>query len=386
MKNCNIARAALLTSVAVASVLLSSCSGGARIEGVVADAPSSEVIVRLLDVNRYTVLDTVKTDKTGSFKYNVDVEEGRPEFIYLFHGDDKIASLLLQKGDKVKVVADTLGHYSVTGSPETEKLLEVERDEAEFAAKFVATTARLDDLDPDSEQAVEVRRDLAKQYIDYYRDRVRYVIDNSKSLTVIPVLYQQIAENFPLFSQTTDAMHFRNICDSLKTVYPESRYVKALDEEAKRRQQLMELSTKLQKADLAGYPDLELPDINGQRVKLSSIDAKVVLVYFWTASSADQKMLNLDFLSPVYDAYHGRGFEIYAVSLDTDKSVWANAVRNQKLGWVNVCDGLGTASPTIAVYNVPGIPFVYIIKNGELDVNAKVNDEASLRKYLNANL
>lgn len=381
MKSYKSAAAAVL-----ASVLLASCSGGARIEGVVADAPSSEVIVRLLDVNKYVLLDTVKTDKTGSFKYDVDVAEGRPEFIYIFHGDTKIASLLLQKGDKVKVVADTLGHYSVTGSPETGKLIGVERDEAEFAAKFIATTARLDDLDQSSAQAVEVRRDLAKQYIDYYRSRVRYIVDNSKSLTVIPVLYQQIAENFPLFSQTTDAMHFRNICDSLKTVYPESKYVKALDEEAKRRQQLMELSTKLQKAEIAGYPDLELPDINGQRVKLSSIDSKVVLVYFWTAASADQKMLNLDFLSPVYDAYHSRGFEIYAVSLDTDKTVWANAVRNQKLGWVNVCDGLGKASPSLAVYNVPSIPFVYIIRNGELDVNAAVSDEASLRKYLNANL
>ena len=368
------------------TVMFTSCSNGARIEGVIADAPSSDVEVRLLDVNRYTVLDTVKTDKSGALKYKVPVEKGRPEFIYLFRGDTRIASLLLQRGDRVKVSADTLGNYSVTGSPETEKLISVERDEADFAAKFVATTARLDDLDPSSEEAVQVRRDLAKQYIAYYRSRVIYLMDNPYSLTVIPVLYQQVAENLPLFSQPTDAIHFRNACDSLKTVYPDSRYVKALEEETRRRQHLMDLNMKIQSASESGYPDLELPDIRGQKVRLSSIDAKIVIVYFWTASSAGQKMMNLDFLLPVYETYRDKGLEIYAVSLDTDKGVWANAVKNQKPSWVNVCDGLGTASPALTLYNVPSVPYAYLIKDGDLVTDANVSDEASLRKYLKANL
>ncbi|MGN0195719.1 MAG: redoxin domain-containing protein [Candidatus Cryptobacteroides sp.] len=390
MRNCRFAVPASVCFTAVLSVcmtvMFTSCSNGARIEGVIADAPSSDVEVRLLDVNRYIVLDTVKTDKSGAFKYKVPVGKGRPEFIYLFRGDTRVASLLLQKGDRVKVSADTLGNYSVTGSPETEKLISVERDEADFAAKFIATTARLDDLDPSSEEAVQVRRDLAKQYIAYYRSRVIYLMDNPYSLTVIPVLYQQVAENLPLFSQPTDAIHFRNACDSLKKVYPDSRYVKALEEETRRRQHLMDLNMKIQSASESGYPDLELPDIRGQKVRLSSIDAKIVIVYFWTASSAGQKMMNLDFLLPVYETYRDKGLEIYAVSLDTDKGVWANAVKNQKLNWVNVCDGLGTASPALTLYNVPSVPYAYLIKDGDLVTDANVSDEASLRKYLKANL
>ena len=97
--------------MAVASVF--SCSRGARITGVVGDDPNDKIVVTLLDAGRYNVLDTVTTDKNGAFKYVVDVKKGQPEFIYLFHGDTRIASLLLQNGEKAIVKTDTLGNYSV---------------------------------------------------------------------------------------------------------------------------------------------------------------------------------------------------------------------------------------------------------------------------------
>ena len=82
---------------------LVSCGSNARIDGTLTDAASSEVIVKLLESNRYEVLDTVKTDASGHFSYKVDVAEGQPEFVYIFYKDKKIASLLLEAGDKVEV-------------------------------------------------------------------------------------------------------------------------------------------------------------------------------------------------------------------------------------------------------------------------------------------
>ena len=61
--------------------MAASCGRTAKIEGVVADAPSSQVVVKLLDVNRYQVLDTVSTDQYGRFSYKVEVEKGQPEFV-----------------------------------------------------------------------------------------------------------------------------------------------------------------------------------------------------------------------------------------------------------------------------------------------------------------
>lgn len=374
----------LSTAAVLCALMVASCGKSTKVSGVVADAPQSDIVVKLLDVNKYKVLDTVKTDASGAFKYALDVQKGRPEFIYLFRGDKRIASLLLENGDKVKITADTLGNYSVEGSAETEKLIAVERAEAEFANTFAATTAKLADLDPESAAAMQVRQDLAKQYISYYRDRVLYIMQNSHSLTVIPVLYQKVGENLDLFSQSTDALHFNSMVDSLKTVYPESKYVKALEEEAKMRSSYLNLESLVAGADATGFPDLKLPDVNGEKVALSSLTGKVVILYFWTASAADQKMLNVETMKPVYEKYHDRGLDIYAVSLDVDKSVWASAVRNQKLEWTNVCDGLGSSCPAVTLYNVPAVPFVYIIKDGDIVLDASINDGATLSKYLDS--
>lgn len=378
-----ISRTILKSAVCVAAVAcLSSCSKGAKITGVVNDGPEDKVIVKILDGGKYNVLDTVKTDRNGAFKYNVEIKKGQPEFIYLFHGDTRIASLLLQNGEKAVVKTDTLGNYSVTGSPETEKLMEIERDEAEFSNKFASTTAKLNDLAPNSPEALDVRRDLTKQYISYYRSRVQYVMKNSKSLTVIPVLNQVVGEDLPIFGQATDAIHFRNCSDSLMTIYPDSKYVKALAAEAKRRQNLMELSNRISVAEEQGFINLDLPDLRGQSAKLSDVDSRVVMVYFWSSEVTGQNLFNLDVLKPIYNEFHPKGFEIYAVSLDTDKTLWATTIRKQDLDWINVCDGLGSSSPAVSLYNVAAVPTVFFIVDGSMVLESSVSDGPSLRKFL----
>ena len=206
-------------------------------------------------------------------------------------------------------------------------------------------------------------------------------MENCKSLTVVPVFYQTFGDNVPVFSQLTDAIHFSNISDSLATVYPESEYVKLLKKQADERRSQMELTARLQTADQIGFPDVMLPDMKGQKVSLSSVEAKVVLVQFWTASEAAQKMFNVELLKSIYNDYHKKGLEIYQVALDPDKGNWANVVKEQQLPWINVCDGRGANSPYALLYNIGALPATYIIADGEL-VDGKIVDEKSLRKFI----
>lgn len=371
-----LSRIAAASAVALASV---SCAHVARIDGIIEQAPSSEVIVKLLDVNRYEVLDTVAVDASGKFSCKVEVEKGNPEFIYLFRGERKLASLLLSEGDNVSVKADTLGNYTVTGSEESEKLAQVEMDYAAVSAKMNALSAKLDKASGDEVQAVS--KEIYDEYVAYYRSRVRYVMENSKSLTSVPVFYQVLGENLPVFGQVTDAIHFANICDSLETVYPDSKYVKALRKETEARQAQMELNARLGAADEIGFPDIVLPDINGNKVRLSDVDSKVILVQFWTATEAAQKMFNMDVLMPLYKSYHEKGLEIYQIAMDPDKGTWANVVKEQKLPWISVCDGLGGNSPYTVLYNINALPSTFIISDGEL-VDGHGLNEKSLRRTI----
>ena len=375
----NMSRFSKFLYVAAAAAIAAACTPAARIDGVIGSAPSSEVIVKLLEVNRYEVLDTVKTDASGHFSYKVNVEEGQPEFIYLFHNDRRIASLLLETGDKVSISADTLGNYTVEGSEESARLAQVEKEYSAAQARLQAIALQLETAE--GSQAEALRQQLGKEYIDYYRQCVKYVLENSRSLTAVPVLYQSFGANLPVFGQSTDAIHFVNVADSLALSYPDSKYVKALKKEAERRYGYLELEAKLRNAETVGYPDIVLPDVNAQKIRLSEVDSKVIMLYFWSASDASQKMFNLDVLKSLYEDYHSRGFEIYQVALDPDKAGWARTVKNQNLPWINVCDGLGADSQYVVTYNIPALPATYIIADGEL-VDGQVVDEKSLRKLL----
>ena len=380
----NISRFSKLLLSAAVALSLASCGRSARVDITVADAPSSEVIVKLLDINRFKVLDTLTLDESGKIVYKMDVQKGEPEFVYLFRGEKKIASMILKSADKVSVEADTLGNFTVTGSQESLKLAQVEKDYADALSKMNSLARRAEDA-VNPEYALSLRQDMGKTYLEYYRDRVRYVMENSTSLSVVPVFFQTLGAELPVFSQSTDAIHFRNVADSLAIVYPDSKYVKALRQEADKRFGYLELQTRIAAAESISYPEIELPDIKGEKRSLTDVDAKVILLQFWTASDVEQKMFNLDVLKPLYAEFNSKGFEIYQVSLDVDKGLWAQVVKEQKLPWISVCDSRGAESIYAMHYNIAAVPALFIIADGQL-VDGSVVDETSLRKLIRDSL
>lgn len=361
MKNCNKLLALSLTALALAA-----CGDKAHIRGTLDGAANRKLVVKQLDVNVYRDLDTIKTGANGAFRYDVAVAPGQPEFIYLFYGDTRVAALLLEKGETATVKADTLGRYTVSGSAGSEELAKVEKAQADFLADL---TAHQDE--PTA---------MTKIYIQHYRDCVKYVLEHPYSMTTVPVFFERLGDD-TIFSQTTDAILFRRGADSLMTVYPDSRYVKALSREADRRARIMELDSQIRSAGEAAFPDIVLPDIKGETRALSSVDAKVILVHFWDASDAAQKMFNIDSLLPVYQDFHRRGFEIYAICVTPDKPEWASSVLAQKLPWINVNDGLGSASPAVVTYGVSEVPNSFLIIDGELNTKP-IGGLDGLRKEL----
>ena len=355
-----------LIILAATAIMTVSCGSGATVNGTLSGVSESPVVAALLNVNTYDVLDTLTTDMNGDFKLTVPVEEGNPEFVYLFYNDRKVASLLLEAGEKAVVEADTLGHYSVSGSKGSEDLRKVE----ERFSRFLGEIGRVDNPG-----------EFVRQYIAYYRGSVRYIMENPHSLTVIPVLYEKVGEFAPVFAQSTDALHFRRACDSLKVVYPDSKYVKALESETVRREKELKMEVDLKQASSVGFPDLTMPDVTGKQVSLSSVKSRVILLHFWDSSDPVQSMFTKEVLSPIYADYHNRGFEIYSVCLDTDKARWSSVVKNQNLPWINVNDGLGAASKSVLLYNLNSVPASILIADGNL-VTTGIKGETGLRKEL----
>jgi peroxiredoxin len=113
-------------------------------------------------------------------------------------------------------------------------------------------------------------------------------------------------------------------------------------------------------------PPIVMNDINGKPQSLYDVKAKVTLLFFWGSECPHCHEI-LPSLSALYVQWQGKGLEIYAVSVDTDKDEWKKAVTEGAFPWINVCDLKGVDSDVFAKYNTWYTPGFYM-----LDENKKI--------------
>ena len=352
------------------AVLLSFCacsSDKASIKLKIDGAANRDVVLSILNVNKVDVVDTLKTDAAGKASEKIDLTYQSPNFYYLDYNGIRIASLLLAPGDKAKVEADSNGRsVKVSGSKESELLQSVDQTIAKSQKSFDSLSVQLiacNDIG-DVESVKRIRVELGKLYVNQKQAAVKHLVKNPYSFTNLRNLYRQFNENFPLFSELTDGVYFRQLADSLQTVYPNSPYVAALDKEAISLFNEMDLSYRMKDANQINFPEIALPDTNAEIRSLTDLSGKPFLLIFWDPADNNQKMFNAE-LEKIYNQFKGRGLEIYSVCVGTDKAYW-NSIVN-RFPWINVCDGKGSATPGLVLYNVTKLPAMFIFnKNGEI--------------------
>jgi len=107
------------------------------------------------------------------------------------------------------------------------------------------------------------------------------------------------------------------------------------------------------------FLDIELPDVRGEVVKLSTVaPGKVVLINFTAYQTEWSPALNMA-LGELYTKYHDQGLEIYQVSLGSDFHFWRNGASN--LPWVTVRDPQSVYSQVAGLYNVKQLPALFIL-------------------------
>lgn len=352
----------------------------ARITATVESAPDSVVVLQKLNYNKMQRIDSIKTDVDGHFNYKLRLTGNDPYFYYFYIGGKPVASLVLRPSDQVNVRILKGGGFEVEGSEESLLFKEVNERYAATSAKI---NGLLDQIDDNTSEArfKEINTEISRLYIDYKRKAIEYIIGHPNSITSAVVLFQNFGENLPVFGQQSDAVLFKRVQDSLSLVYPRSEYIVALRDVVAARSRELELSNRLGTVDVINFPNLEMPDTEGNMRKLSDLEGKVIVLSFWSVAQDEHKMFNID-LADIYSRYHDRGLEVYQVSLDIDKPTWASTVRNQGLPWISVNDGLGVDSPSVLSYNVEAIPTMFIIdKKGDI-VARDIFEKDALEKQL----
>ncbi len=112
--------------------------------------------------------------------------------------------------------------------------------------------------------------------------------------------------------------------------------------------------------------EIVLPSPAGDSIRLSSLKGKVVLLDFWASWCLPCRASNKR-LTKLYPKYKDMGFEIFAVSLDTDAGQWKKAIAKDKVTWPQVIDAGGWDAKTAITWNISALPTSYLIdKNGTL--------------------
>ncbi|WP_173022520.1 DUF4369 domain-containing protein [Parabacteroides merdae] len=354
----------LLTVLGLCMFFLSACnySSDFTVKGVVAGADGQLMYLENVGISNVVTLDSIKLAPGGKFKFT----EKRPEYpdFYRLRLNNQLINFAVDSTETISFVADAgtfATSYSVEGSENSKAikaitLAQLDANQAisrlrkEYEDKMISdTTYRMKVL-----AAADAYKEVARKYI----------YSAPMSTAAYFALFQQIDGLlfFDLYDRK-DVKAYGAVATSYNHTYPESPRSKHLYNLTLQSMKVLRAQRPVDYSNVEtkeiSFLDIELPDVRGEVVKLSTVaPGKVVLINFTAYQMEWSPALNMA-LGELYTKYHDQGLEIYQVSLDSDSHFWRNGASN--LPWVTVHDPQSVYSQVAGLYNVKQLPALFIL-------------------------
>ena len=271
----------LFVTLTTAALMCGCQSSKVKISGRFVGGDAKNIYLEQVLPLTQSVVDSAALAPDGSYRMELTGVAKTPSLYNVIYDGERIP-LLLAGGDRLTLgsVGSVIRNYTVEGSSESELL-------RQFYQAFVSGAQRLDNIASQFAKATlseEDRQALVKEYTaEYYRirrEQLRFIIEHKASLAAVYALYQRLPGDTYLFNGDSDVVYYRTVAEALQESYPESPYLQSLQAEIARMDARISLTSQITEAR---HPDLELTDIYGKKIRLSSLAGKVVLLDFWSA-------------------------------------------------------------------------------------------------------
>lgn len=361
------------SSILVVLVLLlaTSCKNEPHfvVEGIVSGAHGDTLYLEKRGLTKITVLDSAIIAEDGSFKIKGLAEE-YPE-LYLLRLKNQVINLSVDSVETIRVESTKEGFaldYKVEGSDASARIKDILLAQLELGKTL--------DLLKKQYQAKSISETEYMEGVqagaDNYKTKVKkYIMLDLTSPAAYFALFQKIGESLILDPyDKNDSKMYSAVATAWDRVHEGNPRTKHLHDftinvikerrSAERTVSLFDSAGEVVDTD---YYSIDLPNINGKKIALSSLRGKVVVLDF-TAYQTDYSPAHNIAINKVYQKYKDN-FEVYQVSLDSDIHFWKNAAVN--LPWICVRDDESLASNLIYKFNVQALPSIFILgKEGNI--------------------
>ena len=373
--------------LALVLVGLGACEDGPKfkVQGEVTGANDKIIYLEASGLGGIVLLDSVELDGNGDFSFAEERPES-PEF-YRLRMDGKVINFSVDSTETVIVKADAAKFdtdYAIEGSESNQKIKELVLLQAELQQKV--------DKLAQSKLPAGLAQNQLLSLVNDYKEKVKrgYIFAAPDKPYAYFALFQTL-NGYMIFdplANKDDVRCFAAVATSLNNRFPHAdrsrnlynMVIKGMKNTRTPQRETVEIDPSVIKE--SGIIDIRLKDLKGVQRSLTELDGKVVLIDFTVYNNTMSAAHNLA-LRELYNRYHGRGLEIYQISLDADEHFWKTSA--DKLPWICVRDASGSNSRYLPLYNVTQLPSVFLVdRNNTLNARGENIDdiEKAIQKLL----
>jgi peroxiredoxin len=333
------------------------------LKGKVGNLPNTAKIFMQYEDGEQRIVDSVKINTDGEFKFHGMVQEPTQAYIVLSRDGTPFRELLqpevnvvyLSQG-VIQFEGDNFQDIQASGTALNDEFAKYRQTVGDVSAGMAALNEEYEvaseELRNDPAFIEKLQSKAEAIYAKQNSLNLQFIQDNPKSYITLGLIEELISPS--------NVKELSSSFEALPAVYRKTF-------RGQRLQNRLDALLKLAIGNMA--PDFTLPDTSGTPIALSSLRGQYVLVDFWASWCGPCRQENPNVVA-AYNKFKDKGFTVLGVSLDNPKGkdAWLAAIENDGLEqWPQVSDLKGWKSNAAALYEIRSIPQNYLLdKEGRI--------------------